>query len=84
MRDEPPCVFLSLNFKQATSNKPPTRATRKGTKKMNMRKLTGNVAILAAAICAAAMALPSYADTNITEYVKLTEDADWSALGTQP
>ncbi len=49
---------------------------------MNMRKLTGNVAILAAAICAAAMALPSYADTNITEYVKLTEDADWSSLGT--
>ena len=34
-----------------------------------------------AAICAAA-ALPSYADTNITEYVKLTEDADWSSLGT--
>ena len=34
-----------------------------------------------AAICVAA-AVPSYADTNITEYVKLTEDADWSSLGT--
>ena len=34
-----------------------------------------------AAICVAA-ALPSFADTNITEYVKLTEDADWSSLGT--
>ena len=34
-----------------------------------------------AAICVAA-ALPSYADTNITEYVKLTEDADWTSLGT--
>ncbi len=34
-----------------------------------------------AAICVAA-ALPSYSDTNITEYVKLTEDADWSSLGT--
>ena len=34
-----------------------------------------------ATICVAA-ALPSYADTNITEYVKLTEDADWSSLGT--
>ena len=34
-----------------------------------------------AAICVA-MALPSYADTNITEHVKLTEDVDWSSLGT--
>ena len=34
-----------------------------------------------AVICVAA-AVPSYADTNITEYVKLTEDADWSSLGT--
>ena len=46
-----------------------------------MTKKTIHAAI--AAICVAA-ALPSYADTNITEYVKLTEDADWSALGTQP
>ena len=34
-----------------------------------------------AAICVAA-ALTSWADTNITEYVKLTEDADWTSLGT--
>ena len=43
---------------------------------MNANKLTA-----LAAICVMA-ALPLYADTNITEYVKLTEDADWSSLGT--
>ena len=37
-------------------------------------------AIAMSMLCMAA--LPSWADTNITEYVKLTEDADWSALGT--
>ena len=34
-----------------------------------------------AAICVAA-AMPSYSDTNITEHVMLTEDADWTSLGT--
>lgn len=42
---------------------------------------TKTVRAAIAAICVAAM-VPSYADTNITEYVKLTEDADWSSLGT--
>ena len=33
------------------------------------------------AICVVA-ALPSFADTNITEHVMLTEDADWTSFGT--
>ena len=33
-------------------------------------------------ICAAAAFLPSFADTNITENVTLTEDADWTSHGT--
>ena len=33
------------------------------------------------AMCMAAL-LPVFAETNITEHVKLTEDADWSSLGT--
>ena len=48
---------------------------------MEMRKLTGKAAILAAAICVAA-ALPSWAVTNITSNVTLTEDADWTEFGT--
>ena len=43
--------------------------------------MNANKLMALAAICVAA-ALPLYADTNITEYVKLTEDADWSSLGT--
>ena len=35
-----------------------------------------------AIFCAFAAALPLFADTNITEQVKLTEDADWTSLGT--
>ncbi len=34
------------------------------------------------AVCAAAVCSPSLADTNITEHVMLTEDADWTSLGT--
>ena len=45
-----------------------------------MRKLTGNAAILAAAIAASAMA--AFAATNITENITLTEDADWTEFGT--
>lgn len=37
-------------------------------------------AIAMSMLCMAA--LPSWADTNITEHVKLTEDADWTSLGT--
>ena len=37
-------------------------------------------AIAMSMLCMAA--LPSWADTNITEHVKLTEDADWTLLGT--
>ena len=37
-------------------------------------------AITMSMLCMAA--LPSWADTNITEHVKLTEDADWISLGT--
>ncbi len=48
---------------------------------MDTRKLTGKAAILAAAICAAA-AMPSWAATNITANVTLTEDADWRDRGT--
>ena len=47
---------------------------------MSKRKLTGKAAILAAGICVAA-ALPSWAATNITENVTLTEDADWREHG---
>ena len=36
---------------------------------------------VAAAVCAAMAILPSYADTNITEHIMLTEDADWTSLG---
>lgn len=43
--------------------------------------MNANKLMALAAICVMA-ALPLYADTNITEYVKLTEDADWSSLGT--
>ena len=38
-------------------------------------------ALVAAAVCAAAVS-SSLADTNITEHVMLTEDADWASLGT--
>ena len=34
------------------------------------------------AVCAAAVCSPSLADTNITEHVMLTEDADWTSFGT--
>ena len=34
------------------------------------------------AVCAAAVCSPSFADTNITENVTLTEDADWTSHGT--
>ena len=33
-------------------------------------------------VCAAAAFSPSFADTNITENVTLTEDADWTSHGT--
>ena len=36
-----------------------------------------HVSALAAVICVAMVALPSWADTNITTNVTLTEDADW-------
>lgn len=48
---------------------------------MNMRKQTWKAAVSAAAICAAA-AMPSWAATNITANVTLTEDADWRDRGT--
>ena len=45
---------------------------------MNTKKLIAVATVVASAMAA----LPSFADTNITEQVMLTEDADWSSLGT--
>ena len=38
-------------------------------------------ALVAATVCAALAPTPSFAATNITENVKLTEDTDWSDQG---
>ena len=43
--------------------------------------MKANTRMTLAAICMAAV-LPAYADTTITEHVRLTEDADWTSLGT--
>lgn len=48
---------------------------------MNMKKQAWRAAILAAAI-AVSVALPSFAATNITSNVTLTEDTDWTEFGT--
>ena len=47
---------------------------------MSKRKQTWKAAVSAAAIAASAMT--AFAATNITENVTLTEDADWTSLGT--
>ena len=50
---------------------------RRGSLLYDMKKLIAVVTVVASAMAA----LPSYADTNITEQVMLTEDADWTSLG---
>ena len=42
----------------------------------------GKLALVMTALCVATAPSPSFADTNITENVTLTEDADWSEFGT--
>ena len=46
-----------------------------------IKSTCGKLAVIAMSMLCMA-ALPSWADTNITEHVKLTEDADWTSLGT--
>ena len=81
MRDEPPCVFLSLNFKLKTNNFKQT-AHNGNTRKENnnMKNQTWKAAVSAAAICVAA-ALPSWATTHYMSEADMVYSGDFIPAG---